>query len=68
MLERGRTGHGTRVREAGCVAQERIMVEGREESPLALNRASQMITAAAILLRAMPEPSMPEGCNLCKEA
>jgi len=44
------------------------MADGSEESPLALNRASQKITAAAILLRAMPEPSMPEGRNLCKEA
>ena len=46
------------------------MVEGREESPLALNRASQKIIAgaAAILLCAMPEPSTPEGRNLRQEA
>ena len=44
------------------------MVDGGEESPPALNRASQKITVAAILLRAMPEPSTPEGRNLRKEA
>jgi len=44
------------------------MAEGHEESPLALNRASQKITAAALLIRAMPEPSTPEGRNLRKEA
>ena len=47
---------------------KRIMAEGHEESPLALNRASQKITAAALLIRAMPEPSTPEGRNLRKEA
>ena len=67
-LEQGRTGHGTGAREARRVSRERIMVEGREGSPLALNRASQKITAAALLIRAMPEPSTPEGHNLCKEA
>ena len=36
--------------------------------PLALPRASQKITAAALLIRAMPEPSTPEGRNLRKEA
>ena len=31
-------------------------------------RASQKITAVALLIRAMPEPSTPEGRNLRKEA
>ena len=34
----------------------------------ALNRASQKLTTAAILLRAMLEPSTPEGRNLRNEA
>ena len=67
-LKQGRTGHGTGAREAGRVTRERILVEGREEIPLALNRASQKITAATLLVRAMPEPSTPEGRNLRKEA
>jgi len=44
------------------------MEDGGEERPPALNRDSQKITAMAILIRAMPEPSTPEGCNLRKEA
>ena len=67
-LEQGRTGHGTGARDSVHVAQERILAEGREGSPLALPRASQKITAAALLIRAMPEPFTPEGCNLHKEA
>ena len=39
-LEQGRTGHGTGARESGRVARERILVEGREGSPLTLPRAS----------------------------
>ena len=41
--------------------------DGVENQP-ALNKASQKITAAAILLRAMPEPSTPKGRNLRREA
>ena len=67
-VEQGRTGHGTGARESGRVAREPILAEGREGSPLALPRASQKITAEALLIRTMPEPSTPEGCNLCKEA
>ena len=44
------------------------MADDCEGSPLVLNRASQKITVAALLLRAMPEPSTPEGRNLDKEA
>ena len=50
------------------MARDRIMAEGRKGSPLGLPRASQKIIAAALLIRAMPEPSTPEGRNLCKEA
>ena len=44
------------------------MAEGCIGSPLGLPRASQKITAAALLIHAMPEPSTPEGRNLRKEA
>ena len=67
-LEQGRTGRGTGAREAGRVAWDRIMAEECEGSPLGLPRASQKITAAALLIHAMPEPSTPEGRNLRKEA
>ena len=67
-LEQGLTSHGTGAREARRAAWDRIMAEEREGSPLGLPRASQKITAATLLIRAMPEPSMPEGCNLRKEA
>ena len=43
------------------------MADGDVEHQPTLNRANQKITTAAILLLAMPEPSMPEGCNLRKE-
>ena len=56
------------VQESGRVTRERILAESREGSPLALPRASQKITAAALLICAMPEPSTPEGRNLRKEA
>jgi len=67
-LEQGHTGHGTGARESGRVAREWILAEDGEGSPLALPKASQKITAAALLIRAMPEPSSPEGRNLRKEA
>ena len=67
-LEQAHTRHGTGARESGRVAREQILAEGREGSPLALPRASQKITAAALLICAMPEPSTPEGRNLHKEA
>ena len=67
-LEQECAAHGTKARDAGCVAQKLIMAEGREGSPLGLPRASQKITAAALLIRAMHEPSTPEGRNLRKEA
>ena len=52
----------------GTCCREQILAEGHEGSPLALPRASQKITTAALLIRAMPEPSTPEGHNLRKEA
>jgi hypothetical protein len=68
-LEQEHVVHGAGAREAGRIAREWILADdGAVENQPALNRASQKITAAAILLRAMPEPSTPEGRNLRKEA
>ena len=39
----------------------RIHDDEGSEQPLVFNRASQNITAAAMLVRAMPEPSTTEG-------
>ena len=52
----------------GRVARERILADNNVDNPLDLNRASQKLAAAAYLLRAMPEPSTPEGRNLRQEA
>ena len=66
-LKKERSGRGAGAREAGRIARDRTLVDDGVENPLALDRASQKLTAAAILLRAMPEPSRPEGSNLRKE-
>ena len=49
-LEQECTGRGAGAREAGHVAREQILVDDGVENPLDLNRASQKLTAAAILL------------------
>jgi len=67
-LKQERSDHGAGAWEAGRIARGRIMADGGAENQLALNRASQKITAAAILLRPMPEPSTPEGRNMHREA
>ena len=67
-LEQERAGRGTKAREAGRDAQQQILAYDREGSPLILPEASQKITAAALMIRAMPESSTPEGRNLRKEA
>ena len=59
---------GVRARAAGRVAQERILADDDIDNPLDLKRASQKLITAAYLLEAMPEPSTPEGRNLCDEA
>ena len=59
-LEQERAGRGTKAREAGRVAQQQILANGHEGSPLGLPRASQKITAVALLIRAMLEPSTLE--------
>ena len=67
-LEAGPSTRGERVREAGRVARARIEDDADVDDPLALARASQKLVVAATLIRAMPEPSMPEGRNLRREA
>jgi hypothetical protein len=67
-LEKEHSGRGVGAREVGRITRDRIMADDSVESPLGLDRASQKLTAAAILLREMPEPSRPEGCNLRKES
>ena len=57
---------GTRAQAVGRVAQERILADGNKS--LELKRASEKLVAAAYLLQAMPEPSMPSGRNLRREA
>ena len=56
------------AREAGRLAQERILVDDNVDNPLDLKRDSQKLVAEAYLLQAMPEPSMTKGRNLCNEA
>ena len=63
-LKKECTGRGASAREAGHVARDRIIADDDVDNPLALNRASQKLTAVALLLQAMPEPSTPEGRNL----
>ena len=53
---------------AGCVAREWILADDNIDNSLDLNRSGQKLAAAAYLLRAMPEPSTPEGRNLRQEA
>ena len=67
-LEQECTTCGAGAREAGCVARVQILADDDVDNPLDLNKASQKLTAAAFLLRAMPEPSTPEGRNLRQEA
>ena len=67
-LEKESSGRGAGAREAGHIARDRIMPHDGVGNPLALDRASQKLTIAAILLGTMPEPSTPEGRNLHKEA
>ena len=67
-LDPGPPTRGERAREAGRVARTRIEAEAGGNDPLALARASQKLVVAATLIRAMPEPSTPEGRNLRREA
>lgn len=64
-------GHGGReppARQVGRVAQARITADDDANGPATLTRTSQKLVVAVALLRAMPEPSTPEGRNLRIEA
>jgi hypothetical protein len=52
----------------GTQARDRINADFNIDNPDTPPRASQKLTAAATLLRAMPAPSMPEARNLHCEA
>ena len=58
--QRGRGDGGAARRRARDVNHRINNNEGGEQPPI-FNRASQNITAAAMLLRMMPEPSTSEG-------
>jgi hypothetical protein len=62
------SARGERIREAGRQARERINADLNVDDPHTPPQASQKLIAEAILLRAMPEPSTPEACNLRREA
>ena len=50
------------------VARERILANDNIDKPPELKTTGEKLVAAAYLLQAMPEPSMPSGRNLCSEA
>jgi hypothetical protein len=62
------SAHDERTRELGTQARDRINADFNIDNPDTPPRASQKLTAAATLLRAMPAPSMPEARNLHCEA
>jgi hypothetical protein len=57
-----------RACELGRQARDRINIDFDVNKPNPPPRASQKLIAAAMLLRAMPAPSMPEAQNLHREA
>jgi hypothetical protein len=61
------SARGERACELGRQAHERIDADFNVNDPHTPLRASQKLIAAATLLRAMPEPSTPEGHNLRRE-
>jgi hypothetical protein len=62
------SARGKRARELGRQARNRINADFNVNDPSTPPRASQKLIAAAMLLRAMPAPSMPEARNLHREA
>jgi hypothetical protein len=62
------SARGERACELGRQARERINADSNIDDQHTPSRASQMLIAPATLLRAMPEPSMPEARNLRREA
>jgi hypothetical protein len=68
VLEQQRTARGAHAHAAACVARERILADDNVDKPPELKTAGEKLVAAANLLQAMPEPSMPSGRNLRREA
>jgi hypothetical protein len=62
------SAHDERARELGTQARDRINADFNIDNPDTPPRASQKLTAAVTLLRAMPAPSTPEARNLHCEA
>jgi hypothetical protein len=62
------SARGERARELGKQAREHINADFNVDDPNTPPRASQKLTTAATLLRAMPTPSTPEARNLHREA
>jgi hypothetical protein len=62
------SARGEHTREAGRWAHERIDGDFKVDDPHTPPWAIQKLIAAATLVRAMPEPSTPEACNLHREA
>jgi hypothetical protein len=62
------SARGERARELGRQARDRINTDFNVDNPDTPPRVSQMLIAAATLLRAMPTPSTPEARNLHREA
>ena len=54
-------GDGGAARRRARDVNRRIVKDEGEDNPLVFHTASQNVMAAALLLRAMPEPSTPEG-------
>ncbi|KAF8714914.1 hypothetical protein HU200_027450 [Digitaria exilis] len=50
------------------LARARILTDGGNNDPFTLPRASQKLITAVALLRAMPQPTTPEGRKLHREA
>ena len=54
-------GDGGAARRRARDVNRRIVKDEGEDNPLVFHTASQNVMATALLLRAMPEPSTPEG-------
>jgi hypothetical protein len=62
------SARGERMRELGIQARDCINADFNVDNTDTPPRASQKLTTAATLLRAMPAPSTPEARNLHREA
>ncbi|KAF8728904.1 hypothetical protein HU200_018200 [Digitaria exilis] len=62
------TGCDADARQAGRLTRARILNDGENDDPVTLPRTSQKLIAAAALLRAMPQPTIPEARKLHREA